>query len=543
MDIKKIIEVLNKDYMPDIIDTEIYSKIALWRQWYSGHVKEFHKYMQYINKKKISRKRYGLKIAPKICQDWATILCNNKAQLIIDDDYSNNFVQGNDEMVGIFGDNDFWTQANQLVEKAFALGTAATDIYFENMKITADGLAIKSPDIRPRISYIVADSIIPISWDNGIINEVAFASEVTKDGAKYVYVRMHRLIETGYEITNAYYKGDKDGSLTEVELPEGMLKVFNTGSFVKLFSIWKPNKVNTFDLDSPLGMSIFSDAIDNLEGIDYAYDNLCQDFFLGGKMVFMNGTMFDEDNTAPAYSQDSLFRVMGDAVLEGGAAYHEYNPLLRVQENKDGIQAQLDYLSLMVGFGTKHYQFNAGTITTATQYTGDKQDLIQNASKHNMVVERALTDIVKALLWVGDELMGLPVKQDAKITFIPDQSYIIDEESERLFDLQLVRDGLMAKWEWRVKYKGETEEEARAKIDEIESGGGIDLFGDNKDAFSTSNSTSSTVEKLNGAQTQSLIAIMAQFASKSITEGQAINLISTALGIEKDKATEILKGV
>ena len=49
-------------------------------------------------------------------------------------------------------------------------------------------------------------------------------------------------------------------------------------------------------------------------------------------------------------------------------------------------------------------------------------------------------------------------------------------------------------------------------------------------------------KQLNGAQTQSLIAIMAQFSSKSITEGQAINLIATSIGISKDEAKKILNG-
>lgn len=49
-------------------------------------------------------------------------------------------------------------------------------------------------------------------------------------------------------------------------------------------------------------------------------------------------------------------------------------------------------------------------------------------------------------------------------------------------------------------------------------------------------------KQLNGAQTQSLIAIMAQFTSGAITEGQAVNLIATAIGISKDEARKILNG-
>ncbi len=47
---------------------------------------------------------------------------------------------------------------------------------------------------------------------------------------------------------------------------------------------------------------------------------------------------------------------------------------------------------------------------------------------------------------------------------------------------------------------------------------------------------------LNGAQTQSLIGIMSQYMGGSITEGQAIRLISVAVGISKEDARGILNG-
>lgn len=47
---------------------------------------------------------------------------------------------------------------------------------------------------------------------------------------------------------------------------------------------------------------------------------------------------------------------------------------------------------------------------------------------------------------------------------------------------------------------------------------------------------------LNGAQTQSLLAIMSQFVGGNITEGQAVNLIKTAIGISVEEARAILKG-
>lgn len=47
---------------------------------------------------------------------------------------------------------------------------------------------------------------------------------------------------------------------------------------------------------------------------------------------------------------------------------------------------------------------------------------------------------------------------------------------------------------------------------------------------------------LNGAQTQSLIAIMTQFTAGQISEGQAIRLISAAIGVSREDAGAILRG-
>lgn len=47
---------------------------------------------------------------------------------------------------------------------------------------------------------------------------------------------------------------------------------------------------------------------------------------------------------------------------------------------------------------------------------------------------------------------------------------------------------------------------------------------------------------LNGAQTQSLISIMSQYSAGELTEGQAVNLISTAIGLSKSEARVILNG-
>lgn len=54
--------------------------------------------------------------------------------------------------------------------------------------------------------------------------------------------------------------------------------------------------------------------------------------------------------------------------------------------------------------------------------------------------------------------------------------------------------------------------------------------------------TTETGKSLNGAQTQALINVMGQYASGAITLGQGVNIISTAIGISKAEARELIEG-
>ena len=48
-------------------------------------------------------------------------------------------------------------------------------------------------------------------------------------------------------------------------------------------------------------------------------------------------------------------------------------------------------------------------MTTATEYTGSQQDLVQNANKNQIPIETALIGILRAMLWAAKNLLGAPV--------------------------------------------------------------------------------------------------------------------------------------
>lgn len=70
---------------------------------------------------------------------------------------------------------------------------------------------------------------------------------------------------------------------------------------------------------------------------------------------------------------------------------------------------------------------------------------------------------------------------------------------------------------------------------------------DNADSVATTTEAIDTAEEtvgrtLNGAQTQSLIQVLSQLSSGTLTEGQAVNVIATAIGVTKDEARAIIRG-
>ena len=184
-------------------------------------------------------------------------------------------------------------------------------------------------------------------------------------------------------------------------------------------------------------------------------------------MFFNDSMVLPDRQRGQRYTPDDLmqqlFYRVGEKLPSDQQMIVEHNPALRVAENREGLQAQLDYLSMKCGMGTRHYRFDEGGAITATQFVGSRQDLVQSARKHFILIEHALTSIFRAMLWAGKEILGAPVDPDTQVTINFDDGVVIDDETRRQLDLQEVREGILQKWEYRAKWYGEDEATARER--------------------------------------------------------------------------------
>lgn len=145
-----------------------------------------------------------------------------------------------------------------------------------------------------------------------------------------------------------------------------------------------------------------------------------------------------------------------------------------MEDNSRAVQDALDYFSFKVGLGTHHYQFSSGAVKTATEYVGDRQDMVQHANRHQIPIEAALLQLFRAMLWAGKHLLGVPVDPDTAITINFDDSYISDSETRRQRDKEDALDGFIPRYWYNMEWRGMSEAEARQAVQEAanESGAG-----------------------------------------------------------------------
>lgn len=452
------------------IDTQYYADIRTWRLWWEGFVKEVHSYREMgVDNAPRERKLYRMQMAKRISEDWAALLLNEKTEIALEHAPSSLFLQGEDGTGGVLGDNNFWAEGNELIEKAFAYGTGAFVARAERAKVSTSGKVVADAGCKVGIEYVDALSIIPLTVYKSQIIECAFVSEFTDKGKKCCYLETHTKGENGnYIIENEYFMID-GGQLKKADLPEGIAPQIDTGSELPWFAIFYPNITNNIRHNNGLGISVYANALDNLLGVDMAYNNMLKDFKLGGKKVFYNKNMLQVNSDGKTITPDDvaqqLFQQVGDGIdFDAKTMVQEFNPSLRVTENKDGIQAQLDYLSFKCGMGTHRYQFENSGVKTATEYTGERQELVQHANRHMIVLESALKALCRAILYIGKTFAGADCDPDTAIVIKFEDGFVIDDETRRERDRQDVREGLMNAWEYRVKWYGETPEEAQAAI-------------------------------------------------------------------------------
>lgn len=456
----------------DTVDPSFYRMIALWESWYKGKVRNFTFYRIYTGKGTYARKqRKSLGMAKTLSEDIADLLLNERVQITLSDETTGDYVNK------VLRKNQFLVLGNDYQERKAYSGTVAYIPYLYDAEATEDGIILSG---KIGIDYVSASSIFPISWNNGQVTECAFTFTKTVARKKYVQIQIHRLHQGQYIIENTVLKcqtGSREGKeLTEAEWKQ--LKPFQTlsarietGSSEPQFVIDRLNIVNNADEDNsnPMGISIYANAIDVLKKLDIEYDSYSNEFDLGRKRIFVAPELVKNADGSPAFDpEDTVFYQLPDDYDNSQVGLiKEINMDLRAEQHSKAINDDLNYLSLKCGFGTERYKFDSSGVKTATEVISENSDMYRMIKKHEIILDDVLKQLVQIIIRLGI-VLGEPLNPDAEATIDFDDSIIEDKQAERQSDRQDVSMGAMALWEYRAKYYGETEEKAKAAVQQPE---------------------------------------------------------------------------
>lgn len=387
-------QVLNRD----VLATEYHAYISEWLLWYKGKVESFHTYNHFNGHRYKKCSRFSLGLPKQICEQWASLLYNDKVCFNLDSDTKAGSTEfdDNDILKEILENNKFSIKFSNLVEMYMALGTGATTEY-------------KDAKGNVKINYIYAPMIFPLEVENGEIVSCAFGSYT---GTEY-FVEVHqRQANDTYKINNYHFiEKASESSKYEVIPKDGVVDEYI--SEVKMFQIYTPNIKNNISIFSPFGISVYGNALDEIKTADLVYDSFKNEFLLGKKKIFLREGAVNykiitdekgQPQTVPIFDENETeFFAIQDVDDEGGKQklIEESNPQLRVQEHTEGMQTALNTVGKAVGFGLDYFTFKGnGTYQNTTQIISTKSELYTNIKQHEKVLDGALKDLIKAVMYL-----------------------------------------------------------------------------------------------------------------------------------------------
>lgn len=426
------------------ISRSYYTYINKWIDIWQGKA-------EWLNIKTVDNEAYpmySLGMAKRVCEDLASTITSEPFTITAKND--NNILQEDIKKAKIL------KKLPNAIEIMGYSGTVGTVARIKNANIIDKNgsLVLKKTDkTKIQTVDVKANQIIPLTIEDGEIIDCAIVSlqkRLVGDKIKDVYyLELHELEEKGYQITNKFFIKD-DG--TEISV-EGIIDTYNTLSNVPLFSLGKLPKVNPIEDNNGLGIALFGDSIDQLTILDLVYNNFGMDFKLGQKLLLINKKLIkieteeytDKEGNVrtrehilyPSDLRKQQFMEIGNDLLDDGTEkpyIFEYNPDLRVGDNKEGVQFALDNLSFKVGFGTHYYSFETGrngNMVTATEAVISNKDFVNNGRKNREAVNEYLIGICRALLLCEKMLGNNSIDENQEIDIADVDGFLEDDSTIR----------------------------------------------------------------------------------------------------------------
>lgn len=364
------------------------------------------------------------------------------------------------------------------------------------------------------IDYFTPDRFLVTEFDsNGEITGVIFFSYYQKESKFYTRAEWHRYEESTqkneagetetvrlYRVSNKAYVSDKYDEIgKEIPLKKtkwaDIVPEFQAENLEKpLYTYIKNPYSNTIDPDSPLGVSCFSECIEELRWLDIAMSAMGAETETSAPMMLVDQSVIQyanmHDIKLPKFVANTGLDLSGD----GSKPVEQWQPQLQVASRVEGINFYLSIISYKTGFDPGFFVFDGQNISmaTATQVESTERRTVNTVLSYRSLLDRpnsngdgrigAIHDIayiIDAMSVINGD--SAPQEYGNYELFCDFADITENKQEDMMMDYQLAQNGYISKVRFLVMHRGFTEEEAVKLVAEAEKekeSGNVRLFGE-----------------------------------------------------------------
>ena len=343
----------------------------------------------------------------------------------------------------------------QQVEYACASGGIMMKPYIDGDKVVVD--------------YVQAGEFYPVKYDaNGNITACIFPERKYKKDKVYTRLEYHDFLKEGqYLVRNTAYmvRGDsntlgKQIKLSEVEEWKGLAEeVIIKIAEKPLFSYFKMPMANHIDKSSPLGISVYSRAVEQIKDTDKHYGRINWEYEASEMAINASRDLFRQDGTV-ASGKDRLYKKLD---TDQADFFEEWTPDIRDKSLYNGLNKYKRHVEFLCGLAYGTLSDVNEQDKTAEEIKSSKQRSYSTVSDIQGSLEEALIDLVYAMdIWTTVYSLAPGGKYD--ISFEWDDSLIVDSKTEQSIMLQEVASGLIKPEEYLMRRYGVTKKVAKEML-------------------------------------------------------------------------------
>ena len=409
----------------------------------------------------LSEEVTGLNIPAAICQEVARLV-TMESQIGIDGSHRADFVKGSLDR--------FISRLPVFVEQACASGGVVLKPY-----------ALPTGDIA--VDVVRSGGYYPTAF-SGTGEAIGMIFTEFKRVNKKLYTRLewHRLEGNAYAVDNrAFVSTDarvavndisrlgQEVSLTEIpewsEL-EPHAELHNADR--PLFSYFSIPMANNIDIDSPLGVSVYSRAVSQIKDADEQYGATLWEYKSKETAIQASSEFFKKNRRGDVIlpkGMERLYRDLGNGITggDGNPFFNAYSPEIRDASFYNGYNKIVQKVEFNSGLAYGTLSDPQVVEKTAEEIKASKQRSYATVKSIQNSLEHALDVLIGAIdAWC--DLEGLAPSGNIEVSYDWDDSLVVDKKSEIEQLRADVSMGAVGLVEYRMRRFGETEEQARQMI-------------------------------------------------------------------------------